>query len=386
MSDQQASQAVLTPYNIENRPKQNQLLGALEPVPTLQGEFANTVTPEYANYFQGESFVPHKWDLKKDQNEQGFASGIDDLGRILLDNKSDIKFNKRLITNQGARYWVNQKNAKIPNTAKHWAAYTTDINKDGVPEVVIADGNGNIRYINGWHLSKTKHGLQKVHQKYIEDHFGNPSQIAELRRQGKIKPGQLSLQEFIYNNTAAVPEYPDGPLAISDILAPSGYKTRAANPCNMFMRYVSKPMYDKVFPTFATNLTEDQIKWLKKEASIIKLNAKLYTVMVANPIYGVLQKAGLSDRQMKKSSKGKPSPFSQRCVDEIGRIIGNSNSLAYVEKQMTDYISAVKGQMPANYTISHEKPSYPDKRSRYAGNFNPQQWINAPEMQIFSTH
>ena len=53
-----------------------------------------------------------------------------------MDNKSDIKFNKRLITNQGATYWVNQKNAKIPNTANNWAAYTTDINKDDVQEVV----------------------------------------------------------------------------------------------------------------------------------------------------------------------------------------------------------------------------------------------------------
>ena len=386
MSEQQITQAALSPYNIENRPKQNQLLGALEPVPTLQGEFANTVTPEYANYFQGESFVPHKWDLKKDQNEQGFASGIDDLGRILLDNKSDIKFNKRLITNQGARYWVNQKNAKIPNTAKHWAAYTTDINKDGVPEVVIADGNGNIRYINGWHLSKTKHGLQKVHQKYIEDHFGNPSQIADLRRQGKIKPGQLSLQEFIYNNTAVVPDYPDGPLAISDILAPSGYKTRAANPCNIFMRHVTKPLYDKVFPNYATGLTEDQIKWLKKEASIIKLNAKLYTQMIANPCYDELQKAGLSDRQMKKSSKGKPSPFSQRCVDEIQRTMQNPGSITYIEDLMGKFIAAVKGQMPANYTIPREKPTYPDKRRRYGGQFNPQSWINAPEMQVFTTH
>ena len=63
MSEQQITQAALSPYNIENRPKQNQLLGALEPVPTLQGEFANTVTPEYANYFQGDSCTPHKWNL-----------------------------------------------------------------------------------------------------------------------------------------------------------------------------------------------------------------------------------------------------------------------------------------------------------------------------------
>ncbi len=88
-----------SPYNIENRPKQNQLLGALEPVPLLEGQFANVVKPQYANFFQGDEFTPYKWDLKKDQNEQGFAPGIDDLGRILLDNKSDIKFNKRLQIN-----------------------------------------------------------------------------------------------------------------------------------------------------------------------------------------------------------------------------------------------------------------------------------------------
>ena len=79
MLDPQVSQLTVSPYNIENNPKQNQLLGALEPTPALEGEFAKIVTPEYANYFQGEGYTPHKWDLKKDQNEQGFASGVDDL-------------------------------------------------------------------------------------------------------------------------------------------------------------------------------------------------------------------------------------------------------------------------------------------------------------------
>ena len=39
--------------------------------------------------------------LKKDANEPGWASGVDDLARVLLDNKSDIKFNKRLMTKDG---------------------------------------------------------------------------------------------------------------------------------------------------------------------------------------------------------------------------------------------------------------------------------------------
>ena len=49
----------------------------------------------------------------------GWASGVDDLARILLDNKSDIKFNKRLMTRDCAVYWVNSRNARFPD-AKPW--------------------------------------------------------------------------------------------------------------------------------------------------------------------------------------------------------------------------------------------------------------------------
>ena len=70
---------------------------------------------------QAADWVPNKLQrsLKKDANEPGWASGVDDLARILLDNKSDIKFNKRLMTRDCAVYGVNSRNARFPD-AKPW--------------------------------------------------------------------------------------------------------------------------------------------------------------------------------------------------------------------------------------------------------------------------
>ena len=374
-------------YDIDKRPKQKQLISELKQAPALEGEFANKVKTDYAGYYDNNiAYAPVKWDLKKDQNEQGFASGVDDLARILLDNKSDIKFNKRLITQQGATYWVNEKNSKIPDSKKHWRVYTTDINKDGTPEVVITDSFGNIRYVNGWHLSKTKHALQEAHQKYIEDTYGNPSQIADLRRQGLLNPGQLSMQKFIYDNTDVDSNYPTGPLKVSERLASSGYKTRALNPCNLFMRYITKPLYDNIISNILAknpNMTEDQYKWLKKEASIIKLNAKLYTAYVAKYAYEELKQEGLTDRQMKKKNGDRPSRFSIMCVEYIDFYLKNPDDLNTIQKDMNEFITEVLSKIPQNYNPSHNKQSYTDKRKVDNGIFNAESWINAPPMQIY---
>ena len=73
-------------------------------VPKYESQFSkrdeNFSMPEY---------VPHRWKLGKDVNEPGFATGMDDLSRIILDAKSDVKYNKKLSTEMGAQYWVQQK-------------------------------------------------------------------------------------------------------------------------------------------------------------------------------------------------------------------------------------------------------------------------------------
>ena len=73
----------------------------------------------------------------------------------------------------------------------------TDINGDNNPEVVIYEGHGNIKYVNGWHLTESKTPLRTAHQSYIETKFGFPNQIAEKRRMGEIAEGDLSLKDWI---------------------------------------------------------------------------------------------------------------------------------------------------------------------------------------------
>ena len=127
--------------------------------------------------YTGAEYIPHKWKLGKDVNEPGFASGMDDLSRVILDAKSDVKFNKRLTTELGAQYWVAQKNKNLPAN-KQWKCIVTDLNEDGVPEIVICDANGDVRYVNGWHLSKSKTLLNTAHQNYIDTQVGKPWEIA----------------------------------------------------------------------------------------------------------------------------------------------------------------------------------------------------------------
>ncbi len=87
--------------------------------------------------------------------------GMTDLARIVLDLQRDIKRVKNAISPQGAQAIVDQHNATAKPSA-HWklnkqnpqgpAALTnlTDINNDGIPDVVITNANNQPIYVNGY--------------------------------------------------------------------------------------------------------------------------------------------------------------------------------------------------------------------------------------------
>mgnify|MGYP001129069056 CR=1 FL=1 len=89
--------------------------------------------------------------------------GMGDIAKIVLDLPRDIKRVKNAISPQGAQRLVDKHNA----TAKHSArwrlnkrnqngratlANLTDINKDGVPDVVITNANNQPVFINGYNF------------------------------------------------------------------------------------------------------------------------------------------------------------------------------------------------------------------------------------------
>ena len=293
------------------------------------GEYQNPIHNELSTVIdQPEGWTANKLQrsLKKDANEPGWASGVDDLARVLLDNKSDIKFNKRLMTKDGAVYWVNARNARFPD-AKPWKVKVTDVNQDGDSEVLILDGEGNVRYVNGWHLGKSKYKLQKAHQEWIESEYGNPSRVAELKREGYIAPGQLSFQKFMYDMQEVNPDNPDGPLKVNEYLAKTGYKSRPLNPCNLFLKYVVKPHYDQALDYLAQqgSLSKERVKKVRAVASIIQLNATLYKYYVSSPAIGELRERGESDSSMQKKKKGMAvSLLSETCA-RIVQVLAQAN-------------------------------------------------------------
>ena len=60
------------------------------------------------------------------------------------------------------------------------------------------------------------------------------------------------------------------------------------------MKYVTKPKYDKIIASLEGS--EAYLKAVKSAASIISINAKLYTKYVSNPAYKALSDKGLSDK------------------------------------------------------------------------------------------
>ena len=349
------------------------------------GEYQNPIHNELSTVIdQPEGWTANKLQrsLKKDANEPGWASGVDDLARILLDNKSDIKFNKRLMTRDGAVYWVNARNARFPD-AKPWKVKVTDVNKDGDTEVLILDGEGNVRYVNGWHLGKSKYKLQKAHQEWIESEYGNPSRVAELKREGYIAPGQLSFQKFMYDMQEVNPDNPDGPLKVNEYLAKTGYKSRPLIPCNLFLKYVVKPHYDQALDYLAQqgSLSKERVKKVRAVASIIQLNATLYKYYVSSPAIGELRERGESDSSMQKKKKGMAvSLLSETCARKVQEI-AQANEQDQRKKGIHESIErALVAAVEAtqNYsTLEKQLPINPRKGGNSA--LNVDQWLQGFE-------
>ena len=162
--------------------------------------------------------------LPADKMVPGFAAGMDDLAQIVLNNKFKTKFNRNALTLPGAEDWVAKKNRTIKDPSKYWVAGLGDLNKDGVKEVLIKDGNGNVRYINGWHLGKTTHNMDKAFQEYVEQ-YGMPTARMQKKAQGQIPGKALSHMYFMRSNlkqdpdkhthTVCVPYYKAAPYNIS---------------------------------------------------------------------------------------------------------------------------------------------------------------------------
>lgn len=96
--------------------------------------------------------------------------GMPDLAKIVLDLQRDIKRVKNAISPQGAQALVDKHNATAKPSA-HWklnkrnpqgpATLTnlTDINNDGIPDVIITNANNQPVYVNGYTTTNSNYPI-----------------------------------------------------------------------------------------------------------------------------------------------------------------------------------------------------------------------------------
>lgn len=148
------------------------------------------------------------------------------------------------------------------------------------------------------------------------------------------------------------PSDPYGPLIVKPDLANTGYKARAPNTCNLFMKYVTKPQYDAAMAHFEETYPNDplRLKVLKSAGSIIKINALLYTKHISGPAYNELKARNFSDKDMKKKYKGTNiSPFTDLCAQKINEIASDDSKANAIGVEIADYLDETNKAIEGNY-------------------------------------
>lgn len=308
-----------------------------------RGKFKKHDTTNYPKY-------EVKAQLPGDTNVAGFAGGVDDLGQILLNQKKEVKFNRNLITADGAEYWVYKKNQTIKGNKPKWSYAVKDINGDGIPEVIIIDGHGDIRYINGYHLAKSKHKFNYAYQQFV-DQFGNPQERMIKRAKRIIQPKQMSQQTFRWQNTKLDDNNPDGPLLATGLLAKAGYEPKAPSACNLLLSYYTKYAYKSVVESKTSD--EATIKAINKLYGVIRCNADIYKEFVTEYVNKYFQSQGIGEREAKKRYDGMPSAYSKKSLERVKEICQdvNGNLKPAIMSRINEYVEFIYNKHLQGYSI-----------------------------------
>ena len=322
--------------------------------------------------------------LPADKMVPGFAAGMDDLAQIVLNNKFKTKFNRNALTLPGAEDWVAKKNRTIKDPSKYWVAGLGDLNKDGVKEVLIKDGNGNVRYINGWHLGKTTHNMDKAFQEYVEQ-YGMPTARMQKKAQGQIPGKALSHMYFMRSNLKQDPDNPDGPMIPSDTLVKAGYKSRAPSAANLFLTYVVKECYDDALNQVTQDVQTQ--KMIKKICSVIQANAIVYKIYVTSEAIGYFNNNNITEKEAKKKKSGQQvSPFSYYCLRRVEQIAGDANTreniTIYIRDRLLGPVSTSYKYQPAG-AIYSENPEDIQKGAWDGKHIRPRKTTNVPNINAY---
>ena len=359
------------------------LMNYKKEIPNVEWGNARAAKDMFASQYVDQDI--QQWpQLPADKMVPGFAAGMDDLAQIVLNNKFKTKFNRNALTLPGAEDWVAKKNRTIKDPSKYWVAGLGDLNKDGVKEVLIKDGNGNVRYINGWHLGKTTHNMDKAFQEYVEQ-YGMPTARMQKKAQGQIPGKALSHMYFMKSNLKQDPDNPDGPMIPSDTLVKAGYKSRAPSAANLFLTYVVKECYDDALNQVTQDVQTQ--KMIKKICSVIQANAIVYKIYVTSEAIGYFNNNNISEKEAKKKKSGQQvSPFSYYCLRRVEQIAGDANTREnitnFIRDRLLGPVSTSYKYQPAG-AIYSENPEDIQKGAWDGKHIRPRKTTNVPNINAY---
>lgn len=306
-------------------------------------------TAELSKY----NYVPQ---LPGDTDVAGFARGVDDLGQIILNNKKEVKFIRALVTEAGANYWVAQKNRKAKD-GKKWSYAVADINGDGITEVIVRDGNGLIRYINGFGVGKGKHKVNYAFQDYL-DSLGNPRQRTIDQATNKIQKGQMSMKNFMYDNLRQDADNPDGAMIPIGFLEKVKYKPKAPSACNLFMSYIMKNIYKNACDELG--FSDEIRKKMSRIYGLIQANAYCYAKYVTEPALKECNREGIGTKEAKKKRDGKPTILTEKSLRIVKEIFASNDKQLTILDELVKMLREIKNtHLGTIHPVQEHKPYNP---------------------------
>ena len=278
--------------------------------------------------------------------------GMTDLARIVLDLQRDIKRVKNAISPQGAQAIVDQHNATAKPSA-HWklnkqnpqgpAALTnlTDINNDGIPDVVITNANNQPIYVNGYTTTNSNYPVDLA--------YYNRYPTRAARRGHSLNGFKNELYNVTYDvnnedirqrgNVAAFNphvEYLDG----YDLNKFRMKQPKRMTAFNRFKKFVVSLYIDRI-------LTQLHVPASSKLAVSSKACAAAWNAFVLGPIY---QKYNANTEAERNRIKKKAAAEIDSCVDDVYYRLtltnenwSEQNRSAYENQFVTTLANAIGG-------------------------------------------
>ena len=226
--------------------------------------------------------------------------GMPDLARIVLDLQRDVTRVKNAISPQGAEalvarhnekskpsaYWkLNKRNPNAPATLTN----LTDLNNDGVPDVVISNANNQPIFVNGYTTTTSKYPIDLAYYNAYP---------TRADRQGHSRAAfKKDLYNVTYNdNDEDVSQL--GSVASFDpnVTYMTGYDLSKYNikqpkrmtSFNRFKKYVIGLFIDRVYE-------QAQVPPSLKLAALSKMSAAAWNALILDPIYKKYQVKSTAD-------------------------------------------------------------------------------------------